>query len=412
MLDARTMNIIKSTAPVLKERGPAITRRFYGRMFSRHPELYNQFNRVNQQKGEQPEALAHLLVQAAEQIEQLPRLLPQIKRVAHKHRALEVKPEQYAIVGENLLWAIGQELGEDGAEEILYAWRQAYRCIADVFIEVEAQMYREAEGQAGGWSGFRRFIIADKVKEHDEVTSFFLTPADQGPLPVYRPGQYLTIRLQPPGEPYALNRHYSLSEYPRPDRFRISVKRVDAAGDSPPGIVSNLLHGMNVGETVLATAPAGDFVLREGSGKPVVLISGGIGATPLMAMLQQVAREGGERSALWIHACRDGNAHVFRDEVKAITSAHSWIRAYNWYEHPTDEDRRLGRFDQEGRIQPSDLRAVIPDQGEYYLCGPPGFVRGIMEILLAEGVAPPSIHTEMFGPMKPLEKQVQPSMVR
>ncbi|MDR6226138.1 NO-inducible flavohemoprotein [Desmospora profundinema] len=416
MLDAHTVKIIKSTAPILKERGTSITRRFYDRMFSRHPELYNQFNRANQQKGEQPEALAHFVYQAAEQIDRFPQLLPQIKQVAHKHRALEVKPEQYAIVGENLLWAIREELGEEARDEILQAWERVYQVIADVFIQVEKDLYRKAEGAVGGWAGFRRFVIADKVREHPEVTSFLLKPVDGRPLPVYQPGQYLTIRIQPPEEPYALNRHYSLSEAPRPDRFRISVKRVDADRGRPAGKVSNLLHEMNVGETLLASAPAGDFTLREGGRDAVTLISGGIGATPLMAMLQQVAEEGGVRPLLWIHACRDGGRHVFREEVEALTNAHPWIRPYYCYETPTHEDRQKGHFHHEGRIERSELREILPPCGDFYLCGPPGFVQTMMAFLLAEGIDSGTIHTEMFGPMKgyaqPLMSRLQAGIHR
>ncbi len=179
-LDQKTIEIVKSTVPVLEEHGQAITSEFYKLLFTNHPELKNIFNQTNQKRGRQPQALANAVYAAAANIDQLENILPVVIQVGHKHRSLNIQPEHYPIVGENLLKAMKAILGDAATDEILEAWAKAYQVIADVFIDVEKGMYQETAEQKGGWTGYRDFTVYKKEKESDVITSFYLKPMDGG----------------------------------------------------------------------------------------------------------------------------------------------------------------------------------------------------------------------------------------
>lgn len=163
MLSAKTIEIVKSTVPLLQEKGVDITTRFYQIMFSEHPELLNVFNHANQKQGKQQHALANTVYAAAMYIDNLEAIIPVVKQIAHKHRSLGIKAEQYPIVGKCLLQAIKEVV--DAPEEVLTAWGEAYGVIADAFISIEAEMYEEAAGKEGGWKDFRNFIVAKKRRK-------------------------------------------------------------------------------------------------------------------------------------------------------------------------------------------------------------------------------------------------------
>ena len=162
-LSNETIQTIKSTVPVLEVHGEAITTAFYKNMFIDHPELLNIFNEVNQKQGKQQQALANMVYVAAKNIDQLETLIDNVKLVAHKHRGLGVKPEHYPIVGKYLLGGIKEVLGDAATDDIMNAWEKAYGTIAQVFMDVEQEMYENAEMQTGGWDGFKDFIVTDKV---------------------------------------------------------------------------------------------------------------------------------------------------------------------------------------------------------------------------------------------------------
>lgn len=165
MLSEKTIQIIKSTVPVLERHGTTITKRFYQLLFTHHPELLNIFNHANQQQGRQQTALANAAYAAAANIDQLEKVVPVVRQIGHKHRSLGIKAEHYPIVGQNLLAAIKDVLGDAATEEIIKAWADAYGVIADIFISVEAEMYDQSEKQEGGWSGFREFRVEKKLRE-------------------------------------------------------------------------------------------------------------------------------------------------------------------------------------------------------------------------------------------------------
>ncbi|KRG12662.1 dihydropteridine reductase, partial [Lederbergia galactosidilytica] len=170
-LSQKTIEIVKSTAPVLETHGVNITSVFYKNMFTNHPELLNIFNHANQSQGRQQTALANMVYAAAKNIDQLEAILPAVQQVAFKHRGLGVKPEHYPIVGEHLLQAIKEVLGDAATDEVIEAWAEAYGVIAQAFIGIEEEMYDEAEKQAGGWKDFKPFKVIDKIPESEVITS-------------------------------------------------------------------------------------------------------------------------------------------------------------------------------------------------------------------------------------------------
>ncbi|MCJ8011242.1 NO-inducible flavohemoprotein [Paenibacillus sp. KQZ6P-2] len=395
MLSKETIDIIKSTVPVLEIHGKTITSTFYQMMFENHPELLNIFNHANQREGKQPEALANTVYAAAANIDRLEDILPVVKQIGQKHRALNILPEQYPIVGENLLGAIKKVLGDAATPEILDAWAQAYAVIADAFIGVEAEMYREAEDAPGGWRGFRSFVVERKVKESDVITSFYLKPQDGGAISSYMPGQYITVRVQPENESYTHLRHYSLSAAPGGNHYRISVKREDAAPGKPAGIVSTYLHNsVNEGDVLEITAPAGSFTLDQEQTIPLVLIGGGVGLTPMISMLETVLKEQPERKVTYIHAAINEGYHAMREHVEQLDAEHDQLKSYVCYEKP------LGQCSchKSGYIDLPWLQEVVSKDSDFYFCGPVPFMRAVNQALKEWGVPEERIHYEFFGP--------------
>ncbi|MDR9856990.1 NO-inducible flavohemoprotein [Paenibacillus sp. VCA1] len=406
MLDAKTTEIVKSTAPVLKQHSSQIGKRFYELLFRKAPELLNVFNQSNQKRGIQQEALAYVVYAAGEHITDLESLTPVIRRINEKHRALGIKAEQYPIVGETLLQAVKDVLGDAATDEIINAWGQAYGYISDVFIRMEEELYKKIEAEPGGWSGYRRFIVDKKEMESSEVTSFYLKPEDGEAIASYKAGQYLTIKAEISEEPYTHMRHYSLSEAPGRDYYRISVKREDAVHNDPEGIVSHYLHDrVQRGDSLLFSAPAGDFILSPDD-LPVVLISGGIGITPLLSMLNEIVNKWPQREVTFVHATSNSQTHAFQSHVAELAQSRDQVKSYVCYSSPTEEDRSNHRFDKEGRIDKEVLTSIKPSgPANYYLCGSVPFMESVVKLLRDLNVPKEDIHYESFSPLAMLDEE-------
>ncbi|MFJ7976137.1 NO-inducible flavohemoprotein [Peribacillus sp. NPDC096379] len=399
MLSQQTKDIVKATIPALEMKGIEITTIFYKHLFEDYPQLLNIFNQTNQTRGRQQTALANTVLAAAKHIDNLGAIIPVVKQIAQKHRSLTVKPEHYPIVGKYLLAAIKEVLGDAATEEILQAWGEAYGVIAQVFIDIEKEMYEEATNQEGGWLDFKDFIIADKVKESSVITSFYLKAADGKVLPDFQPGQYITVRIKIPGEEYLVNRQYSLSAAPGQDSYRISVKR-EAIPNTPEGKASNFLHDhKNVGDLIELTAPAGDFTLNLEQNTPVVFLGGGVGITPLMSMVQAIADKQPERNVTFVQASQNGTAQAFKDELTAIKDAIIDYRLSFAYSNPSDDDRNEAYFEKEGYVDTEMLnRLEVNEKADYYICGPVPFIQAMLGLLKDRGIAQEQIHFEFFGP--------------
>lgn len=398
MLNQKKIDLVKSTVPVLEQHGEKITTRFYQLMFGAHPELLNIFNHANQKQGRQQRALANAVYAAAMYIDNLEAILPVVNQIAQKHRSLGIKPEHYPIVGKYLLLAIKDVLGDAATDEIIDAWTEAYGVIADAFIGIEAQMYKEAANQIGGWEGFRHFIVDRKVEESEVITSFYLKPKDHKAIADFLPGQYISIKLEIPGEEFTHIRQYSLSDAPGRNYYRISVKR-EISVENPDGKVSNFLHDhVNEGDELKISAPAGDFFLDLQKKTTIVLLSGGVGLTPMMSMLKTVVEVQPEREVTFIHAAQNSSVHALRDEVEIIADKKN-VNSFVFYDAPTEEDRQNGSFDFEGYVSKNWLQENVQmKDADFYFCGPTPFMKAIYRSLKELGVKDERIHFEFFGP--------------
>ena len=398
-LSEKTIATVKSTAPVLQEGGEALTRHFYERMFRKNPEVSSLFNASNQAGGTQQRALAGAICAFAANVDNLEVLGAAVERIAQKHAGLRILPEHYPIVGENLLASICEVLSLPGDHEIITAWGEAYGFLANILIGREGQIYESQETAENGWSGFKNFRILRKVAESDVIDSFYLAPEDGSKVPSYKPGQYITVRV-PDAKTGTKMRNYSLSSAPNPEHFRISVKA------EPGGAVSNLLHGKAEGDVLQIGPPCGEFFLdlSEHHERPLVLLSAGVGITPLLAMLESVIAERPERKVVFIHGSLHGKTHAFADHVREIAARNENVTAHMRYSEPSEEDRASNRFDSTGYIDAELIESLVPGRDcDYYFCGPKPFMTAIYRQLLAWGVPGTQVHFEFFGPREELE---------
>jgi len=399
MLTQKTKEIVKATAPVLAEHGYPIIKRFYTRLFEAHPELKNVFNMTHQERGEQQQALARAVYAYAENIENPASLAAVLQNIANKHASLDVRPEQYPIVGEHLLGAITDVLGDAATDDIISAWAQAYGNLADVLMGMESELRERSAGALGGWNGWRRFVVTQKRPESIVITSFILEPADGQPVVNFEPGQYISIAVDVPALKLQQIRQYSLSDMPNGRSYRISVKREEGDATRPPGTVSSLLHDhIEEGDQVKIAAPYGTFFIDVNATTPIVLISGGVGLTPMVSMLKR-ALQSPQRQVIFIHGARNSAVHAMRDRLRQTAATYTNFKAIVYYDEPLSGDVQGTDFDRSGFINLADLKEVIllPD-ADFYICGPIPFMRIQHDALKELGVQETRIHYEVFGP--------------
>ncbi|HTF69260.1 MAG TPA: NO-inducible flavohemoprotein [Edaphobacter sp.] len=402
MLTDQQRAIIRDTVPALKQHGEAITKHFYLSLFKENPGLLNIFNKANQREGGQAANLAASILMYAAHIDHLDKLGGMVERIAHKHGSMEVQPEHYPIVGDHLLRAIRQILGEAATDEVIAAWADAYGILADIMINRESQLYTEGAEKDGGWRGFKPFKVQKKVHESTSITSFYLVPEDGAPIPPFSPGQFLSIKLKAPSDPNEQIRQYSLSCTPNPEFYRISVGRERSRSNNilaPDGVVSNYLHDqVMAGDTLFIHMPLGDFVLDETSSQPVVLISGGIGITPMLSMLEQLA-ECDRRNVTFIHGTANRAQHAFGKHIREIARNHSNVKAVIFYNEVEEDDNRGEHHDESGYIDASMLRKHLSTlDADFYFCGPIPFLRAIEDALDQLGVPVERRRSEAFAP--------------
>lgn len=389
-------DLVRATVPVLKEHGVALTTYFYNRMLTQNPELKNVFNSANQRTGAQPTALALSVLAYAEHIDNPGMLAHAVSRIASKHVSLNIRPEQYAIVGKHLLASISEVLGSAASPELLEAWSVAYHQLAQIMSNAEAALYSETVMKEGGWSGWRPFIVQRKVQESQEITSFYLYPGDGGKVADFLPGQYLTLRLYVPELKVLQPRQYSISCAPNGMYYRISVKREKGTALQPAGFVSTLLHDqIQQGDVLEVAPPSGDFTLDLRKTTPLVFISGGVGVTPFISMLEYLVQTKSSRAITWIHGCRGSEVHAFKDQVREFSSHHPGMQIHTFYDQL---DRQDSGNCYEGFVDLSKLRDTISAEADYYICGPALFIKKHFDYLRLQVVNSESIHFEEFGP--------------
>ncbi|SHN05511.1 NO-inducible flavohemoprotein [Phytopseudomonas punonensis] len=392
MLTSQQRTIIKATVPLLETGGEALTRHFYAMMLEEYPEVRPLFNQAHQASGAQQRALANAVLMYARHIDRLEALGPLVGQIVNKHVALQILPEHYPIVGNCLLRAIREVLGEEIAtDEVIEAWGVAYGQLADILIGAEEGVYKEHEQAPGGWRGSRGFTVAAKIQESEEITSFHLAPVDAGEVLVPKAGQYIGLRMVIDGTEQ--RRNYSLSSLSNGREYRISVKR------EAQGKVSNYLHDhIQVGDTLELFPPAGDFVLQPSS-KPMALITAGVGITPALAMVE-AARETG-RPIHFIHYARHGGVHAFQKWIEAQSRDYPQISYRFCYSDPRDGDQPHAQ----GMVSREQLAEWLPEDRnlDAYFLGPKPFMAQVKRHLHELGVPGEQCRYEFFGPASQLD---------
>lgn len=400
-LDNETIAVLKSTVSFLEENGEKITGLFYKKLFEENPELKNVFNLAHQRNGQQQQALAKAVYGFAANLDDLDTLAEQISRIAHKHVSLVIKPEHYPIVGKNLLAAIheivSQAIDESTADTITNAWEKGYGVLASLLIESEKGLYKESENQFAGWKGLREFTLLTREEESDGITSFYITPTDKKSLPVYHPGQYVSVYVKAADWDYQQIRQYSLSDAHRDDCYRLTIKK--------EGLVSSYLHGQwQVGESIELTPPAGDFYLQETTDNPVVLLGAGVGVTPMISVLKSVLEKRRNQEIVFAHAVKNSEQHAFKQFIDQTSEQHTErLEKIIFYETPLENDQLSKDYDHQGFMD-LDLisTAVRKKNADYYLCGPKPFMASLHKTLSNWGVGKEHIHYEVFGSDKAL----------
>ncbi|WP_428414804.1 NO-inducible flavohemoprotein [Pararhizobium sp.] len=393
ILSEKTKSIVKATVPALAAHGTDITAAMYARLFQ-NDEVKSLFNQSNQgENGRQTKALAHAILAYAQNIDNPGVLAGAVERIAQKHVGLHIQAHHYPHVATALLAAIKEVLGDAATDEILNAWGEAFWVLAGILIGREEQVYKELRSAEGGWNGWRRFRVAEKRKESDIITSFVLEPDDGGSVVLHRPGQYLTFKVAVPGS-NEHRRNYSISSAPNGKTYRISVKR------EPLGLISNHLHdAVCEGDVLDVAPPTGDFFLKEGTQRPVILLSGGVGLTPMISMLEAIASTKDAATVHYVHGTLDGKVHAMGEHVRKLASRKSGLNSAIFYQAPHETDQKGIHYDHEGYVTVDWLAENTPlTEADVYLCGPKPFLAAFVKGLATAGVSSDRLHYEFFGP--------------
>ncbi len=391
LLSAESAAVVAATAPAVAAHAEEITALFYPSMFAAHPELLRIFNQGNQATGEQSRALAASVVAYAVALidPDAPSFQHVMRRIAHKHVSLGIRPEQYTIVGHHLLAAVAEVLGDAVTPEVADAWGEVYWLFAMQLGAEEARLYQQAGIRAD--DALRPYVVVRRIDEAHDIISLVLEPADGLPLPTTEPGQYVSVFVDlPDGERQP--RQYTVSSTASGTRLQITVNRARGVDGAPDGRVSTHLHdGVRVGDRLDVSSPCGDFVVSDAAG-PLLLASAGAGITTVLPIVEHIARTQPQRPVIVAHADRTARDHALRDTVLHVGRAIDSFTTYAWYEHvePDDTGSASGYM---------DLRTIdLPADLQVFTCGPLPFMRHVRTTLLERGVPAEHIRYEVFGP--------------
>jgi len=272
---------------------------------------------------------------------------------------------------------------------------------------------REAGQAQAGWNGYRKFTVAKKICECEDVHAFYLKPHDGRPLPAFKPGQYLTFQLDLPGRDKPLVRCYSLSDSPK-DYYRVTIKKEKSPPDKPdvpPGAGSSFFADtVKEGDILNVKAPSGHFYLDMIKMNPVVLIAGGVGITPMLSMANAIAASGSKREAWFFFGVRNRREHIHKAELEKLAAENENIHLHVCYSKPGEKDVNGKDYHHEGRVGIELLKELLPSNNfEYYLCGSGAFMKSLTDGLEAWGVPDKDVYFEAFGPATVKKKAAAPT---
>jgi nitric oxide dioxygenase len=395
-LSAQTKSVLRATAPVVGAALDEIAPLFYTKLFDAHPELLRDlFNRGNQAQGDQPRALAGSIVAFAGLVlagdeSQYGAVLD---RIAHRHASLGVTAEQYQVVHEHLFAAIAEVLGDAVTPEVASAWTELYWLMAGELIARERGLYAAAQVAPG--EVWREARVAARALESADVVSLELVDPSGAALPAFLPGQYVSVQVALPDGARQI-RQYSLARGKSEGSWRIGVKRVRGEAGAPDGEVSGYIYeNVFEGDLVRVSIPSGELVLDESS-RPLILVSAGIGCTPIMGMLHALAAERSKRRTTVLHADRALSTHAYRAELTDLVGMLPNGRLWTWYQSVDRE--RQGVL---SGLMDFDAVEVAPD-AIAYVCGPRPFLGYAVGALTAKGIPESDVRCEIFGPLAAL----------
>lgn len=397
MLSQQSKPYIDASVPVLREKGLEITQTFYRAMFAAHPELTNLFNMGNQASGVQQQSLASAVFAYAANHENGAALAPVLDRIAHKHASVGLTSAHYPIVGKHLLEAISTVLGEAATPELLDAWGEAYWLLANELIAAETRLY----DRAGVAPEYRQAMrVVSRQEQSQDIISLVLEPADASkPVASFQPGQYVSVVIElSPG--VFQQRQYSLSDAPNGHSLRLSVRREAQVDANPAGVVSNWLHAhAQPGSLLMVSQPFGDFTPALEGDSPIVLLSAGVGITPMVSVLNALVGLSATRQVVFAHAARS-KAHVAHTQDVIEAKRQLPRLDVHYYLESGEPAQWAGHTAQAGRMQIAQLLEADPGlrQAQFHLCGPLPFMQEQRKALLDQGVTAQQIHREVFGP--------------
>jgi uncharacterized protein len=247
------------------------------------------------------------------------------------------------------------------------------------------------------WQGYRRFVVAKLVREAEGITSLYLVPEDARPLPMFKPGQFLTVRVAGSNQANPLVRCYSLSDRHHETHYRISVKAVTK--NAANSMSSFLNYDLQEHTILEVQAPRGEFYLDTTNDQPIVLIGAGIGITPLLSMLHTVLNSEKKRPVFLFYGIRNGKDHAFKDVIKSLAREHKSFQYIPCYSQPLPTDKAGYDYVVPGRLTAELVRKVVTgSNAAYYMCGPGAFMSQMVSSLQSYGIAESQIHFEAFGP--------------
>ena len=393
MLSQSTITTVKSTAPLIAQHGQNITRNFYDRLFEAHPELFNIFNRPNQQTGQQQNALADAVFAYASHIDNIEALESAIERITHKHNSIGIDADHYPIVGKHLLEAVQEVLNLPSNHEAITAWAEAYNFLASAFIATEQSLDKQ-NIESLNWSGFQTFKITKSHKETPEVMSFWLEPENKEITIDYQAGQYVSVRIPSVDNGYDQIRQYSISNYDNEKKdIRISVKT------ESHGRVSPFIHMLETGKAIEVSPPQGVFTLNE-KAEAHTFISAGVGITPLFAMLKEAVEKHNITSdkLCFIQCSRSQTFQIYQQELIDFCEQHN-ITLKQVYELDNHGDHQ-------GFINTELLKNWVDvNNSDVYYCGPKPFMAELNTCLAELNIVKDRQHYEVFGPTTSLKEK-------
>lgn len=363
-------------------------------MFAERPELMDGlFNRGNQADGSQQQALAGSVAAFAGYLVNKPDEMPDhlLARISHKHVSLGLRPDQYQIVHDHLMWAIVDVLGDAVTEDVAAAWDEVYWLMANVLINQERAMYGALNLAPD--TIWRTWRVVEKIRETDDALTFVVERTDERDVKPSLPGQYVTLKVLMPDGVHQ-PRQYSLTRADDGHHRQFSVKRVHGL-PTPDGEVSNLLHSsVNVGDEVVLSVPSGDVVMTS-TDRPIVFASAGIGITPMAGMLSHLVQSGSQRKVMLLHADNSADTFALRDQVQSDLAKLPDASMISWFVEPSEPTQTV-----EGELVGfMDVSTIdLPAGAEYYLCGPLVFMQAVRSALIARGIPAKDIQYEVFGP--------------